>query len=59
MAWERWAFTFAQLRQLAALAPHLPTESPRLKPSTYDLVLSSFLLHPSGVCLPACWCAFV
>ncbi|KAI3429426.1 hypothetical protein D9Q98_005520 [Chlorella vulgaris] len=47
MAWERWAFTFAQLRQLAALAPHLPTESPRLKPSTYDLVLSSFLLHPS------------
>ncbi|EFN59982.1 hypothetical protein CHLNCDRAFT_133107 [Chlorella variabilis] len=47
MSWERWAFTFAQVRGLSALAPHLPTESPQLKAATYDLVLSSFLLHPS------------
>ena len=48
LAWERWAYTFAQLRQLAALAPHLPTEAPQLKPATYGMVLSSLLLHPSG-----------
>ena len=51
MSWERWAFTFAQVRGLSALAPHLPTESPQLKAATYDLVLSSFLLHPSGGCM--------
>ena len=48
LAWERWAYTFAQLRQLAALAPHLPTEAPQLKAATYGMVLSSLLLHPSG-----------
>lgn len=48
LAWERWAFTFAQLRALPALAPHLPTQEPQLKASTYDLVLSSALLHPAG-----------
>ncbi|KAL4447636.1 hypothetical protein ABPG75_004855 [Micractinium tetrahymenae] len=47
LAWERWVYTFAQARQLAALAPRLPTADPRLKPSTYDMVLSSLLLHPA------------
>ena len=54
LAWERWAYTFAQLRQLAALAPHLPTEAPQLKPATYGMVLSSLLLHPSGEWLMLC-----
>ena len=48
LAWERWAYTFAQLRQLAALAPYLPAQAPRPKPSTYDMVLRSFLLAPAG-----------
>ena len=50
LAWERWVYTFAQLRQLAVLAPVLPTESPQLKAATYDMVLASFLLNPSGGC---------
>lgn len=93
LAWERWVYTFAQARQLAAfalgfgcccvikqdpasrclpgssckalnpnlnlvlqarqlavLAPVLPTDEPRLKPSTYDMVLAALLLHPAGVC---------
>lgn len=48
MAWERWVYTFAQLRQLAALAPHLPARQPQLKPTTCDMVLRSFLLSPAG-----------
>lgn len=37
-----------QARQLAALAPQLPVEEPRLKSSTYDMVLSALLLNPAG-----------
>ena len=48
LAWERWAFSFAQARQLAALAPVLPTHEPQLKQSIYDMVLSSMLLNPAG-----------
>ena len=48
LAWERWAYTFAQARQLGALAPTLPTDAPRLKPSTYDMVLAALLLNPAG-----------
>lgn len=53
LAWERWVYTFAQARQLAVLAPRLPTSDPRLKPSTYDMVLASLLLRPSGERGPA------
>jgi hypothetical protein len=45
------------------LAPHLPTQEPQLKASTYDMVLSSALLHPAGKrfgCFAPCcflsWC---
>jgi len=50
LAWERWVYLFAQSRQLAALARFLPTGDPppELKPTTYDMVLSSLLLHPAG-----------
>jgi hypothetical protein len=29
--WERWAFMFGQSRHMPDLAPHLPTEGPRLR----------------------------
>ena len=48
LAWERWVYTFAQLRQLPALVPYLPVDIPRLKPGTYDMVLRAFLLAPAG-----------
>ena len=39
-------YLFAQKRQLAALAPHLPTGNPTLGPTAYRMVLDSFLLAP-------------
>lgn len=44
-----------QARQLAALAPQLPTEDPRLKSSTYDMVLSALLLNPAGAWYAKAW----
>jgi len=45
--WERWVYVFAQLRQLPALAPHIPTKEPRLRQTAYEMVLHSFLLSPA------------
>ncbi|KAF5836122.1 hypothetical protein DUNSADRAFT_6375 [Dunaliella salina] len=45
-AWERWVYLFAQARHLPLLAPHLPTESPRLRSGLYDIVLASLLSQP-------------
>ncbi|MEW5317234.1 MAG: hypothetical protein WDW38_008551 [Sanguina aurantia] len=45
--WERWVYLFAQTRQLPKLAPFIPTDSPRLRGSAYEMVLNSLLLHPS------------
>jgi hypothetical protein len=45
-AWERWVYLFAQLRQLAVLAPVLPTSDPQLRGSAYEMVLHAFLLSP-------------
>lgn len=39
-------YTFAQQRQLPALAAHIPTEAPELRPSAYEMVLHAFLLAP-------------
>ena len=46
-AWERWVYLFAQLRQLAVLAPRLPTKDPQLRGSAYEMVLHAFLLSPA------------
>ena len=46
-AWERWVYLFAQLRQLAVLAPVLPTSDPQLRGSAYEMVLHAFLLSPA------------
>ncbi|BDA42740.1 Vacuolar protein sorting-associated protein 41 homolog [Coccomyxa sp. Obi] len=45
--WERWVYVFAQLRQLPALAPYIPTKEPRLRQTAYEMVLHSFLLSPA------------
>ena len=37
-AWERWVFLYAQRKQLGALAEHLPTGSPQLRPMAYRMV---------------------
>ena len=46
-AWERWVYLFAHFRQLAVLAPHLPTADPQLRVNAYEMVLHSFLLVPA------------
>ncbi len=40
-------YLFAQLRQLSALAPYIPTHSPRLRQTAYEMVLHAFLLAPA------------
>lgn len=39
-------YLFAGLRQLPALAPHIPTRAPRLRQTAYEMVLHAFLLAP-------------
>lgn len=46
-AWERWVYMFAQWRQLAAMAPHIPTHTPRLRQTAYEMMLHAFLLSRS------------
>lgn len=46
-AWERWVYVFAQLRQLAAMAPHIPIQTPRLRQTAYEMMLHAFLLSRS------------
>ena len=40
-------YLFAQLRQLPALAPFIPTKEPRLRQTAYEMVLHAFLLSPA------------
>ena len=40
-------YLFAQLRQLPALAPYIPTSQPRLRQTAYEMVLHAFLLSPA------------
>ena len=41
--WERWILAFIVRKQLPAIAPYIPTESPRLPTSVYEVVLENFL----------------
>ncbi|GBG66483.1 hypothetical protein CBR_g63066 [Chara braunii] len=43
----RWVFHFAHLRQLPVLAPYIPTSSPQLKDTVYEVVLDGFLMWPT------------
>jgi len=42
--WERWVYMFAQMRQLPAMAPHIPIEHPTLRQTAYEMMLHAFLL---------------
>ena len=44
-AWERWVYMFAQWRQLPAMAPHIPIQSPTLRQTAYEMMLHAFLLN--------------
>ncbi|KAI5078208.1 hypothetical protein GOP47_0005879 [Adiantum capillus-veneris] len=46
-AWERCVFQFAQLRQLPALAPHIPTSNPQLRDTAYEVVLNALITNPA------------
>ncbi|KAF5387652.1 hypothetical protein D9615_000773 [Tricholomella constricta] len=43
--WEDWIFGFANKRQLQAIIPFVPTESPRLDHLVYEMMLAYFLSH--------------
>ncbi|KAF8076857.1 vacuolar assembling protein VPS41 [Lyophyllum atratum] len=43
--WEDWIFIFAEKRQLQAIIPFVPTESPRLDHLVYEMMLAHFLTH--------------
>ncbi|KII94565.1 hypothetical protein PLICRDRAFT_97705 [Plicaturopsis crispa FD-325 SS-3] len=43
--WEDWIFVFAQQKQLHTIIPYVPTDSPRLGPLVYNMILAHFLSH--------------
>ncbi|KAF8338443.1 vacuolar assembling protein VPS41 [Amanita rubescens] len=43
--WESWIFTFAERRQLQAIIPYTPIESPTLDRVVYDMIMAHFLAH--------------
>ncbi|KAF8676121.1 hypothetical protein AX14_005017 [Amanita brunnescens Koide BX004] len=43
--WESWIFTFAERRQLQAIIPYVPIESPTLDRVVYDMIMAHFLAH--------------
>ncbi|KAL9713219.1 Vacuolar protein sorting-associated protein 41 [Leucoagaricus gongylophorus] len=43
--WEDWIFAFADKRQLQAIIPYVPTDSPRLDHLVYEMMLAHFLAH--------------
>eukprot|EP00798_Chlamydomonas_sp_ICE-L_P008222 gene8222-1488_t len=44
--WETWVQYFAKNKQLTKLARFLPTDSPRLRHTAYEMALTSMLLSP-------------
>ena len=47
--WESWIFTFAERRQLQAIIPYIPIESPTLDRVIYDMIMGHFLAHDHQV----------
>jgi len=41
--WTNWVCTFIQHRQVAAIAPYIPTKRPQLPSTVYEMVLNFFL----------------
>ncbi|KAE8691820.1 Vacuolar protein sorting-associated protein 41-like protein [Hibiscus syriacus] len=46
-AWERWVFHFSHLRQLPVLVPYMPTETPRLRDTAYEVALVALATNPA------------
>lgn len=51
--WEHWINEFVSRKRLTYIAPYVPLENPRLSNSTYELILSNFLLVNSQAFLSA------
>ncbi|KAF9458458.1 hypothetical protein BDZ94DRAFT_1270495 [Collybia nuda] len=49
--WEDWIFAFAGKRELQAIIPYVPTESPRLDHLVYEMMLAHFLTHDRNALL--------
>ncbi|KAJ6522772.1 hypothetical protein DFH09DRAFT_1191159 [Mycena vulgaris] len=43
--WEDWIFRFQQQKQLQAIIPYVPTDSPQLDHLVYEMILAHFLSH--------------
>lgn len=41
--WDKWAFIFAERKQLSALLPYIPLKSPTLDQTVYEMVLAYML----------------
>lgn len=41
VAFDRWVFHFAHLRQLPVLVPYMPTENPRMRDTAYEVCQES------------------
>ncbi|RKP36543.1 hypothetical protein BJ085DRAFT_13446, partial [Dimargaris cristalligena] len=41
--WEKWVFEFAQMNRLHDIAPFIPTATPRLSSTIYEMVLAFWL----------------
>ncbi|KAL5715636.1 Vacuolar protein sorting-associated protein 41 [Ranunculus cassubicifolius] len=46
-AWERWVFSYAQLRQLPVLVPYIPVDNPRLRDTAYEVALVALARNSS------------
>ncbi|KAL5709701.1 Vacuolar protein sorting-associated protein 41 [Ranunculus cassubicifolius] len=46
-AWERWVFSYAQLRQLPVLVPYIPIDNPRLGDTAYEVALVALARNTS------------
>ncbi|KAL0950416.1 hypothetical protein HGRIS_010371 [Hohenbuehelia grisea] len=49
--WEEWIFVFAEKKQLQAVIPFVPTDSPRLGHLVYEMILAYFLTHDRAALL--------
>ncbi|CAG8807292.1 35594_t:CDS:2, partial [Racocetra persica] len=41
--WEKWIFTFSELKHLKEIATHIPFQDPQLSNTVYEIVLAYFL----------------
>ncbi|KAJ8487764.1 hypothetical protein ONZ45_g14207 [Pleurotus djamor] len=49
--WEEWIFVFADRRELQAVIPYVPTDSPQLDHVVYEMMLAYFIKHDRNALL--------